>query len=289
MKQEPLTFQQRIERRRSIWWGQPGGWRSPGLRRRPIHHLLDTQILRDRSWPLERWRCCDLWQRCLNNKWNSREFAAKHGVAIPALIWYGRDLRKLPTSSFPSRYAVRCVWGKASDQTHLIVDGKELLDNRTCTPDQLKATLQRQYGRWSMHPLLVEEYLEDAAGQPRASQFNFYCFAGNIALIEHVQPDLRSSQRTAYTPDWDQFPEGVHSKRRCAAPIARPKEMDEMITKAGRLAESYGTFVRVDFYLCSKGIYFGEFSSAPFGGKHIRPWANKLLGRLWTEYCPDSI
>jgi hypothetical protein len=56
-----------------------------------------------------------------------------------------------------------------------------------------------------------------------------------------------------------------------------------------RLAAAYGTFVRVDLYQSSKGIYFGEFSSTPFNGTHIQPWADHLLGQMWQEHCPQSI
>ena len=76
-----------------------------------------------------------------------------HGVAVPELVWCGRDLARFP------------------------VDGREFLGNRARTPQQLYVILRRQYGRWSVHPLLVEEYLEEREGLPRATQFNFYCFS----------------------------------------------------------------------------------------------------------------
>jgi len=65
--------------------------------------------------------------------------------------------------------------------------------------------------------------------------------------------------------------------------------MDEMFTVARRLGAAYGTFVRVDLYQCSKGTYFGEFSSTPFNGTHIQPWVDHLLGQLWQEHCPLSV
>jgi hypothetical protein len=140
----------------------------------------------------------------LSNKWNSRGFAAKHVIAGPDLIWRGRDLRQFTTTSLPSYYAVRYAWGEGLE-TDLIVDGKEILDDCVYTPNGLKAMLQRQYGQWSMHPLLVEECLEDAGGQLRATQFSFYCFAEHVVLIEHVQNEQRSSRRTACTPEWNRF------------------------------------------------------------------------------------
>lgn len=284
-----LTFCDRIRHRKAIWWAVPGGWRNPSAWRRPLHRVRDTHRLRHRDWPLERWRCCAEWQRCLSHKWNSREFAAMHGVAVPTLVWSGRDLSRLPVDALPARLAVRYAWGAGSYQANLLVDGRELLDDRACTPQELYASLRRQYGRWTMHPLLVEEFLEDAAGEPRATQFNFYCFSGHVGMVEHVQHSGRTSRRTAYNPSWHPFPEVVCSQRLRGEPIPRPPEMEEMLAVASRLGAAYGTFVRVDLYMTTKGIYFGEFSSTPFNGTHILPWADHLLGQLWQQHCPQSI
>ena len=65
-----------------------------------------------------------------------------HGVAVPELVWCGRDLARFPVDGLPSRVAVRRAWGAGSAQTHLLVDGRELLDNRACTPQQLYASLR---------------------------------------------------------------------------------------------------------------------------------------------------
>jgi hypothetical protein len=249
----------------------------------------DLYLLRDRSLPLEKWRCCSTWQRCLLNKWNSREFAAMHGVAVPDLYWYGRDLRRFPVDSLPPRFAVRRAWGAASEQTHLLADGWELIDQKVCTAKQLYMHLRSKYGWFTVWPLLVEELLEDASDHQRATQFNFYSFSGHIGLIEHVRHSGRVSQRNAYTPQWRPFAEGVYMHRPCGKTIERPPEMDAMMAMASRLGSAFGGFARIDLYLSRKGIYFGEFSSAPFGGLDISDWADKLLGRLWDDFCADAI
>ena len=62
-----------------------------------------------------------------------------------------------------------------------------------------------------------------------------------------------------------------------------------MILIAKRLGGAFGNFVRVDFYLTSKGIYFGEFSSVPAGYRDFTPFADEYLGRLWEEHIPDKV
>jgi hypothetical protein len=284
-----FTFRDRIRHRKDVWWAVPGGLRNPSAWRRPLHRVLDTHQLRHRDWPLARWHCCAAWQRCLSNKYNSREFAAMHGVALPELYWCGRNLGRFPVNEMPSRAAVRYAWGAGSDQTHLLVDGHELLDDRACTPQELYSGLCRQYGRWTVHPLLVEEFLEDSEGRPRATQFNFYCFSGYVGMVEHVDHVGRTSHRTAYDIEWNPFSQGIYAKRPLGDIVARPFEMDEMLEVASRLGAAYGAFVRVDLYLTNKGVYFGEFSSTPFNGNHILPWADKLLGQMWEEHCPHYV
>lgn len=283
-----LKFSERIRRRKQIWWA-PGGLRNPNAWQRPIHSVLDTHQLRHRDWPEARWHCCQNWQRCLSNKWNSRQFALMHGVSVPDLYWHGRDLSRFPVHDLPSRFALRFAWGAGSDQTHLLIDGRELLDDRPCTPQELHARLLKQYGRWTIHPLLMEEFLEDPSGKPRASQFNFYCFAGYVGIVEHVEHAGRSSKRTAYNLEWQPFPEGVWSGRQQAEVIPPPAAMTRMLEVASRLGAAYEGFVRIDLYQCTKGVYFGEFSSTPFNGMGIRPWADSLLGQLWQEHCSVSI
>lgn len=279
-------FTERLRHRLDVWWAVPGGLRNPSAWKGPLHRLLDTHRARDRDWSIARWQCCAHWQRCLNNKLTAREYAAMHGVATPDLLWSGRRLHRLPVQTLPTRFVVRRAWGAGARQTHLLVDGMELLDGRRCSPQQLHRDLLRQYGRWSIHPLLVEEFLEDAAGRQRALEVNLYCFGGRVGLIEHIERAGRISYRCAYDAEWHPFAAGVHTERPRPQPLARPAALDQMVEVAGRLAATYGTFVRVDLYLTSRGLVFGEFSSTPFGGKGISPWADELLGRMWEAHCP---
>ena len=197
-----MTFSERIRRRLDIWWAVPGGYRNHSTWRRPLHRFLDTHSLRSRDWPMSRWRCCGQWQRSLNNKWNSREFAARLGVPVPRLHWAGRNLLRFPTNSLPTRCVVRRAWGAASLQTHIVIDGHELLDDRPCSPRQLHSMLLRQYGPVSIHPLLVEEFLGDEVRHDhRGMDYGFYCFGPHVAVISQ-EPVLCLRCRMATACSW---------------------------------------------------------------------------------------
>lgn len=283
------TFSQRIERRKALWWAAPGGLCSRAAWRRPIHRFLDTHALRHHDWPMKRWRCCGQWQRSLNNKWNSREFAMMLGVPVPALYWSGRNLLRFPSGGLPSRFVVRRAWGAASAQTQIMVDGRELLDGRPCSLSQLRALLLRMYGPVSVHPLLVEEFLGAESGDSlRGVEYGFYCFGRHVGVITHAEREGRTSRYCAYDTDWNPHASGISAKRARADPRPRPARLHEMIAVASRLGEAYGSFVRVDLYNTASGIFFGEFSSTPYGGWNMTAWADAHLGHLWDLHCPGA-
>lgn len=74
--------------------------------------------------PAERWRCCDLWQRCLSNKWNPRGFAAAHGVAVPELHWAGRRVAAAPLEKLTVPSVIRPAFGAGGPTAHMIVAGR---------------------------------------------------------------------------------------------------------------------------------------------------------------------
>ena len=78
-----LSFSARLQIRARLWWGKPNKWRNRDSYRNLLHRLKENHTLRHRSDPDARWRCCDLWQRTLSNKWNAREFVQRYGCRVP--------------------------------------------------------------------------------------------------------------------------------------------------------------------------------------------------------------
>lgn len=94
-----LTYGKRLDARALRWWGS--GAAEPWPRRKslagrvvrrlhqpnPFHRMSEVLALRHRDDPDEHWHCCENWQRTLGNKWNSREFALRHGCRVPELYY----------------------------------------------------------------------------------------------------------------------------------------------------------------------------------------------------------
>ena len=285
-----LTFSERLRRRMSEWWGMPGGWRNAASWRRPLHRLVERHQLRHRTWPLSRWHCCDHWQRSLLNKWNSREFAAMHGVAVPRLYWHGRRIADLPIDSLPENFVLRSAWSTQKRGTQVFAGGLELLDQRAFTRAELPVALRRKYGQRSRFPILAEEFMTTADGRHgQGLEYRFYCMRDKVALIQQVQHCGRSARWSHYFPDWQPIADRVSIAKEPLGILDRPEGLDEMLAIARRLGAACGTFMRVDLYDTASGRYFGEFSSAPNWGRLFTPWADRYLGGVWQEVCPESI
>lgn len=280
------TFTERIRTRQRAWWRN--SLLSPAT---SVHRILDRVVLRSRTMPIARWRCCDVWQRSLLNKWNSREFASMLGVRVPELYWWGRDAARMPIDEFPASFVIKPAWGSRSRGVHVISHGTDLnaqvaYQSRT----ELKAMVLRTRGRVGVHPLLVEEFLAHPDGSGRSGlEYKFHIFGGEVGTIMtyRQEPGIRWIRH--YTPDWRPIDDVFQPTGSLDAPWPEPPSLREMTRIATMLGRELGTFMRVDLYDTPSGVHFGEFSSVPGGPKGFTRFADDYLGRLWQEHVPDRV
>lgn len=281
-----VTFSDRLRRRNQLWWD--AGRKVPNM---SVHRFLDRVRLRSRHAPVDEWRCCRHWQRSLLNKWNSREFAALHGVRVPDLYWHGRDALQLPINDLPEHFVLRPAWGERTKGTFVVSGNTDLVSGRTFRDrDELRSAVIAGRGRFGLFPLLAEEFMTTPEGNYEAGlEYKFHMFG------EHAGPIMTFIRRGEtkwlrhYTPDWQVIDEVFHTSCPLDEPSPRPEQLEEMKSIAARLGAAFGTFVRVDLYLTSRGVFFGEYSSVPGGYKDYTPFADDYLGRLWEKFIPGEI
>lgn len=255
----------------------------------PVHHLREVISLRHRDDPEERWRCCANWQRTLGNKWNSREFATKHGCRVPALYWSGSKLSALPWSTLPDRYAIRPAFAGGRQGTYVIVDGCDLLRDVRHTAASLAGELRRTH-RWRwFRPTLVEEFVQpESAGGQLPIECKFYMFGETVGAIEIVRRVKPATTQVFYTEHWTRMADPMMTRYAVGSDLDPPACLPEMLTCARRLGTAFGAHVRVDLYAGSQGAVFSEFSNRPHGGRFYTPFAQEYLGRLWEEARHDE-
>jgi hypothetical protein len=285
-------FSVRLLKRRELWWGRPFLWRNAHSYRDALQRSCEYFALRSRTDPEAAWRCCPYWPRTLVNKWNSREFAQKHGCRVPALYWHGRRIAKIPYASLPERYVIRPVRGAATSGVHVVADGHELLGKLPATVPEIRRRLFCEHGPVAATPLLVEEFVPAEGGGCRLPiEYKCHTFGRTVAAVQVLERTGRlTGIHRYYTPRWEPFPDVMDAHYPLAPPRAPPRCLDEMVGAATRLGQAIGTYVRIDFFCSAAGAVFNEFSSTPHVQRlaHTR-YCDEMFGALWQERFPDAV
>lgn len=284
-----MTFSERIAIRRRAWWAEPNKWRNRESYQGLFHRFGETHRLRSRHDSDDRWRCCDRWQRSLNNKWNAREFAVRHGCRVPHLYWHGRRVGRLPFAGLPDRFVIRPIWGAAGHGTYVMVSGRDILHERDYAPGELAEALRRQQGWVSRFPVLVEEFVVQAPGlDVLPTEYKFFMFAGTVGAVLAVRWTGRQARAGYYAAHWQRLPDAIQTDNPPDDDLPPPSCYEEMLAAAKRLGAACGTFMRVDFHAGVGGAIFGEFSSTPTQGRFFTAYGDRYLGDLWQRECPDK-
>jgi hypothetical protein len=281
-----LAFSRQLELRRERWRtrGVWRGWSSLW------HRVGEVRTIRRRDDPDEVWRCCDHWQRTLANKWNSREFAAKHGCAVPELYWAGSALESAPLESLPSHFVIRSVSGAARHGVAVMAHGVDILRNQPMSPADLR---QRFAARTTFGPriqVLAEEFVRTEDGADLLPvEYKCHAFCGVIAAVQViVRTAAKQAKHRYYTPAWEPFPDRMGTALAEDAVRTPPRCLAEMLRAASTLGSAFGSYVRVDFFATDRGAVFNEFSAMPAGGRKFTPYCEQLFGALWSEHCGND-
>ncbi len=286
------SYPERISKRLRLWWQKPRNYRDPRTYRDFLHQLRERNTMRSRHDPEEVWHCCRYWQRSLINKWNSREFAVRHGCRVPELYWVGRSPRKLPFGSLPERYVVRPTFSHSRRGVYVIWDGVDLLTGKPVRSEEMRRCLAGMVRRSVTGRILAEEFVAEPDAEPALPvEVKVHVFGGWIGAISVARRSIVPSQTRGrfYQADWSLFPEPMLAKGILDDPIPAPPFLEELREAGVRLGQAYGTYVRIDFLLAGNRIVFNEFSSTPCGGQCFTAFANEYFGRLWQKHCPDEV
>lgn len=283
-------FSERIQKRRLLWW------RNPGTRQTIVDHLRRLEMLLVRvgsDAPLSRWRRGDYWQRRLLNKRNARAFASKLNCQVPKLYWHGHLLTRAVLSSLPEQFVLKPVLGTARHGVYVMSGSRELISDRCMTSSQLFNEIVSTRGRFSHVPLLAEEFVANEQNpQQLPVEYKIYVFVDRIGAIEVVNRSAGLEAKNThlfYTPQWQPFDDPMQTFMEVAEVMNPPACLPQMIDVALKLGKKFATFVRVDLYARGEDCVFGEFSSVPYNGQTFTAFADEFFEKLWQENIPDKI
>jgi hypothetical protein len=284
------TYSERIALRNRLWWDRP---RPTELRacREAIHRLRERRAFRSRDDPDEAWRCCEFWPRTLLNKWNAREFAAKHGCSLPELYWRGSDRSKAPIESLPSQFVVRPVFGSGRRGVLVVAEGRELLRDEPASRSEIRDKLPRSGPLQRRLPFLLEEFVRSEDGRHVLPiEYKCHTFRDTVAAVqvtERISPKI--GKHRFYTAAWEPFSDPMNVDIPPNEELMGPPGcLDQIQALAVKLGSELGTYARIDFFATDRGCVFCEFSSIPEGGHGFTPYCDELFGALWAEKFPDA-
>lgn len=160
---------------------------------------------------------------------------------------------------------------------------------------KLEAALRRNYywlGREHPYkdipPRLIAEPLMSDEGETQLKDYKLFCFDGQVKMIQVDFDRFTDHHRNLYTPEWELIDAFILYPNAPEKTIPKPEILQEMLSAASRLSQGF-PFVRIDFYVIGRKLYFGEFTFHHEGGLgRIRPRAfNTTLGS-WIKLPIDK-
>ena len=190
---------------------------------------------------------------------------------------------EIPWNELPEQFVIKCTHGSS---TNIVCKDRNTLDVGKCTTllnQWLKKSwfwLGREWPYKNVPPrIIVEKYMVDDSGY-ELKDYKFYCFNGEAKLLMIASDRLTGKQKHFDYYDregqvqnivWGDVPNSP-------VPQPLPPKFEEMLAVAGKLSKGI-PHVRVDLYLISGKIYFGEmtfFDASGFDTIEPEEWNVKL-------------
>jgi hypothetical protein len=223
---------------------------------------MNWRILYDRR-PIIGWTC---------DKLAMKEYAAKTpGLRVPQTYWSDSDLSTLSDAKLPGHWVL-----KPNHRSGRVFFGHGKPDVaylKRVSAGWLRSFEGKDLHEWAYlkaRPLFLAEELIGAPGAP-PSDYKFFVFGGEVALVQ-VDLDRHAGHcRRMYLPDWTPL-DVTLGRFRLGPTEPPPGNFVEMLAIASNLGRCFD-FMRVDLYTVAGEIFFGE----------VTPYASSGLSRFTPE------
>lgn len=115
-------------------------------------------------------------------------------------------------------------------------------------------------GEWqyaSIEPMIIAEKLLITENGTIPADYKMHCFNGDLKFTQVDLDRQTNHTRNLYDRDWKQIPVSWLYKN--GRSVEKPNVYNKMIELAEKLAKDF-LYIRVDFYVVSDRIYFGELT-----------------------------
>ena len=230
----------------------------------------------------------------LVNKGVMHEYATAHGIPLPHRYAEVKDINALDCSALPDRVVIKPSNSADSDCVMLFSGGVEMFSGTPVSQEERKEFVETVFssGRFlnSRTKIIAEEFIQDYNPKyhiPR--DFKVYVAGGSAHLIQVIDrngPKHLWTQR-CYLRDWTPFEDAFKTNYKVGEIIPKPPRLQELIDVSDYIAADISCFMRLDFFISSSRVVFGEFTSYPSAGVGFTESANKYLCELMDQYPDD--
>jgi hypothetical protein len=237
--------------------------------------------------------------RHYNEKLNAYEFIRGQGIPCPDFHEYPNVELAMKAHADNPRFVLKPAAGHSSNGVFLVTrnDDGSLECHMTKKTFKNNADLARYYEKkqklspqFSMSEnVIVEEFVEDAQGHAVPLDYKVYAFHTGAAMILQKHGPLHLPKADHLFNFYDAKGRQLHNIRDEPAERRRsinpPTSFKEVIATADRVVRAMNvSFIRLDFFLTTKGIYFGECTPLPnLGKKAFYDEYEAVLGRHWAN------
>lgn len=136
--------------------------------------------------------------------------------------------------------------------------------------------------------IIFEKLLLQDNGQP-VDDYKIHCFRKNGKLTQIVQVNsdrFRNHRLNLFSSDWTPLDIRLVHEPAPAESIRKPGQLDEMLRLADRLSAGIN-YVRVDLYVSSGQVFFGELTFTPGAGlMRLHP---REVERQWADLFDKDV
>ncbi|MCT8469061.1 hypothetical protein KZO85_10745 [Chromohalobacter canadensis] len=229
--------------------------------------------------------------RQLADKLAVRKFVEKRigKEHLVPLVGHEERLTREFFNSLPESFVIKANHGSAMN--HIVLDKKDI--NFIALRRETDKWLSRNYfvssreAQYRSIPpcIIVETLLTDSLGKV-PSDYRVHCFHAKSeekhTIIQVDSDSLGNHTRDYFDQNWNQLDiQGKYPNSYTERLPLKPKELEGLIRTAWKLAKGF-SYVRVDLYLISGHIYFGEMTFTPVSG--FMPLTPSTIDKQWGDW-----
>jgi hypothetical protein len=233
--------------------------------------------------------------RMVGDKSVMRRYAQTMGLNLSKSYYDVPSIALIDFDALPENVVIKPnnSW---SSNCVLIIKETELLTGANVPRSKLRDFCQQRFERLDVVPgvaprILVEEFLHDYDQRfiiPR--DFKVFVAGGRAWIIQVLDrngpPELHN--HSFYTREWTRIDDRFQTSLKKGPTFPKPELLSELLKTAEFVARDTGVFARLDFYLTTRGVVFGEFTAYPVGGIGFTQLGERYLCNLIDRF-PDSI